>query len=76
MFDTIARYFTPARRKWARDVAERVSWTAAQVALSAVVVTSWDLPQWALIPIAAGLAYAKGVVAEHVGDPTSAAIGA
>jgi len=76
MFSFISRYFTPARRKWARDVAERMAWTAAQVALSAVVVTSWDLPQWSLVPIAAGLSWAKGVVAKHIGDPTSAAIGA
>ena len=75
MFNFIRAYFTPARTKWAKDVAERVAWTAAQVALSAVVVTSIGLPEWALVPVAAGLAWVKGVVARHVGDPTSAAIG-
>jgi len=75
MFDSIAKYLTPARRKWARDVAERVAWTGAEVVLSYVVVSSIGLPQWAVMPATAGVAWLKGVVAQHVGDPTSAAIG-
>jgi len=75
MFSFIASYFTPARRKWAKDVAERVAWTAAEVVLSYVVVANVGLPQWAVMPATAGLAWAKGLVARHLGDPTSAAIG-
>lgn len=74
MSNFITRYFTEARTKWAKDVAERVAWTAAEVVLSYVVVSSIGLPEWAVMPATAGLAWLKGVVAKHVGDPTSAAI--
>ena len=69
-------WFTPARTSWARDVAERVGWTAAQCALAGLTVEFLGLPGWALVPAAAGLAYVKGLVAKHVGDPQSAALGA
>ena len=75
MLARIAAYFTPSRRTWLKDVSERTAWTAAQVALSAVVITAWDLPTWVLVPVGAGLAWLKGVVARHVGDPDTAAIG-
>jgi len=75
VFNFVASYFTPVRRKWAKDVSERVAWTAAEVVLSYVVVSSIGLPQWAVMPATAGVAWLKGVVARHVGDPTSAAIG-
>jgi len=62
-----------SRRFWL-DLAERVVWTAAQVALAGVTVDVFDLPSWAVLPAAAALAAVKGLVARHVGDPDSAAM--
>ena len=48
---------------------ERVAWTAIQAgaAVAAVELTN-VAPVWA-VPIAAGLAWVKGLAARHVGDP-------
>lgn len=63
------RYADP---KFMTDAVERVAWTAAQAALSTIVVTSFDLPLW-LVPIAASvLSAAKAFVAKKIGNPDSA----
>lgn len=65
----------PGTRRPARfwlDLAERVGWTAAQVVLGGITVEVFDLPSWAVAPVAVAIAAAKGLVARHVGDPDSA----
>lgn len=62
-------------QKFYADAAERVFWTAVQGGLGAVSVAAFDLPLWALVPIAAGLSAVKAFVARHVGDTDSAALG-
>lgn len=60
--------------KFAKDLAERVLWTAVQAGLAvlAVEVTNLD---YAWVPAATvALAVAKGLVAKKVGDPDSAAL--
>lgn len=58
--------------KWLKDVLERTAWTAAQAALAfGITQVSGMKEAWA-IPIAAVLAYLKGVAAKHVGNPDSA----
>jgi hypothetical protein len=59
-------------QKFYVDAAERVFWTVAEAALAAIPVTAFDLPLWALPPIAAGLAAVKAFVAKHVGNGDSA----
>lgn len=66
---TTPRY---ADSKFMTDAAERVAWTAVQAALSAIVVTGFDLPLWA-VPIGASiLAAAKAYVAKKIGNKDSA----
>ncbi len=56
------------------DLGERVFWTAAQVGLAGVSVEVFDLPGWAVGPVAVALAGAKALAARKVGDPNSAAL--
>jgi hypothetical protein len=56
------------------DLAERVFWTFVQAGLGAISVEMFDLPEWAIIPIATGLAGLKGVVAKKVGSSNTAAL--
>lgn len=53
---------------------ERGGWTLAQVALAAVVVTATPVPVEYIPLVAAGVAFLKGLVARHIGDPDSAAL--
>lgn len=55
------------------DLAERVLWTALQAALGLLSVELFDLPQWAALPVAAGLAFVKGWVARRIGALDTAA---
>ena len=51
---------------FARDLAERVLWTAAQAGLGVLTVQANDWPLWIAVPIAAGLSTAKGFVAKQL----------
>lgn len=59
---------------WGKDAAERVFWTAAEAGLAAVPVATLDLDPIYMVPITAGLAWLKAIVAKHVGDSDSAAV--
>lgn len=60
------------RDKYRWDLLERIFWTAAQGALATVTVEGYDWPQWLIIPIMAGLAFLKGLVAKKIGDSGTA----
>jgi hypothetical protein len=53
---------------------EKAGWTALQVALAALPVTLWGVPDAYVPLIAAVLALAKGAVAKKVGNPNTASI--
>jgi len=55
-----------AAYSFARDLAERVLWTAAQAGLGVLTVQANDWPLWIAVPIAAGLSTAKGFVAKQL----------
>ncbi len=52
---------------------ERIGWTVAQAAASAVPVALWGVPAEYVPLIAAGLAFLKGAIAKRLGDPGTAA---
>lgn len=59
-------------KQWTKDVLERTAWTAAEAGLAyGITEVSSVKASWA-IPIAAALAYVKGLVAKHIGNPDSA----
>lgn len=63
-------------KKFLKDLAERVGFSAAYAATSVLVVELGDLPyEWAPVVVAA-LAALKGVLAKRVGDPESAGFSA
>lgn len=59
-------------KKFLKDLAERVGFSAAYAATSVLVVELGDLPyEWAPVLVAA-LAALKGVLAKQVGSPDTA----
>lgn len=61
--------------KYAKDLAERVLWTSAQAGVGVLVVANTNTPTAYAAVIAAALAFVKGVIAKHVGNKDSAALG-
>lgn len=59
-------------KKFRWDLLERAGWTGAQAAVAVVSVEELGLPEWAVIPVAIGLAAVKGLIAKHVGNRESA----
>lgn len=59
-------------RAWLKDSAERVFWTAAQVAVATVAVKLTELPSSTVLLIAPALAAVKAFVAKKVGNPADA----
>lgn len=55
-----------AAYSFAKDWAERVGWTAVEVAAGVGVVELGELPPWLAVPIAAGLAAVKGYAARQL----------
>ncbi|MCU0297626.1 MAG: hypothetical protein MUF33_03785 [Candidatus Nanopelagicales bacterium] len=65
---------TKAWLKRQADVLERGVWTALQVVSAAAVVEFFELdPVWT-VPIAAGLAFLKGVIARRYGNGSAATL--
>lgn len=63
-----------ANKKWLKDAAERILWTAAQVITGAIIIEVSNVDAtWAIL-IIPGLTVLKTALAKKVGDPTSAAI--
>lgn len=58
--------------KFAKDLLERVLWTAAEAGLAVAVAAATDIKAAWAVPIAAGLSYVKGLVAKHIGNKDSA----
>jgi hypothetical protein len=65
---------TKAWVKRQADVLERGLWTALQVVTAEAVVQFFDLDQTWLVPIAAGLAFLKGVIARRFGNGSAATL--
>ncbi len=59
---------------FARDLAERVFWTAVQAGLGLVTVEALHIPTVYVVPVAAALSWLKGQVAKHIGNRNSAAL--
>jgi hypothetical protein len=62
-------------KKWLKDAAERVAWTAAEAGLGVVIVEVSDLKYAWVAPIVVGLTMLKTLIAKRVGDPEDAKIG-
>lgn len=60
-------------RRYILDLAERVFWTFLQGGLGVITVDALDLPVWAVVPVATGLALLKGLVAKKIGSGNTAA---
>jgi hypothetical protein len=67
---------SPKVSLFARRLAERVAWTAAEAAVAYAAIEVTQLPEVYVVPASALLAWVKGMIAKHVGDPESPAIGA
>lgn len=66
---------TRKQKRYWLDLGERTFWTLAEVGVAVVTVEVGNIsPSWS-VPIAAALAVVKGVVAKHIGNSDSAAIG-
>lgn len=50
---------------WGKDAFERTAWTLIQSGIGFVTVETADLPYWAVVPIATGLAAVKTWAAKH-----------
>ncbi len=61
--------------KYVKDLAERVFWTAAEAAVAYVSVDQLNIPKVWVPVVATGLAFVKGIIAKHIGDSNTAAIG-
>lgn len=61
-------------KKIALDIAERVIWTTAQVLVAYAITNQAQIPGQYVVIIAPVLAVLKGIIAQRVGDPNSAAI--
>lgn len=58
--------------KFAKDLLERVGWTAAQAGVGVITVEALNVPvEWAAV-VAAVLAVVKGFIAKKVGNSDSA----
>ena len=53
------------------DLGERLFWTFVQGGLAVISVEAFDLPYWAVPPIAAALSAVKSAVASQVNNTTS-----
>lgn len=62
------------KRLFTRDITERVLVTAAQAGIAELTIDAANLPQWAAVPILAGLAVVKGWLARLVGNKDSASL--
>lgn len=60
------------RKKYLLDWAERVLWTAAEVAVASVSVSALGLPDWAVGPVTVGLAMLKGFISKNIGEKGTA----
>lgn len=73
--DSPAGGLTPFRDRaysWGKDAAERTIWTLVQSGLAFVTVETADLPYWAAVPIATGLAAVKTWAARRFGKEGTA----
>lgn len=73
MSDQIVPGTHRTRRFWF-DLGERVFWTGVQVGVAGVSVEVFDLPGWAVGPVAVALAGLKALAARKVGDRDSASL--
>jgi hypothetical protein len=65
---------SPKVSLFARRLAERVIWTAAEAGVGYAAIQVADLnPAWA-VPVATLAAYLKGIIAHHIGDPNDPSI--
>lgn len=65
---------TNARKRFLLDLLERTVWTLLQALTGFLIVESADWDPAYAVPIAAGLAVLKGVLATKVGAPNTAAM--
>jgi hypothetical protein len=61
------------RKRYFIDLLERVGWTFLEAGAAGISVDALDLPGWAIVPVATGLAALKGLAARHVGSQYTAA---
>ncbi|WP_053207962.1 hypothetical protein [Jiangella muralis] len=61
-------------KQWAKDAGERIASTTVQAAIAVTAVEVGSLPEWAAVPILAGLTWLKAQAARKLGDPGTAAL--